>query len=303
MQNPVDLRLKEYRFQSKQINPQTTFMNLNKIAHANWFSNFITIIILINAILIGVQTEIHSVIINNIQHSILVIFIIEILIRWFGKNSTQEYVSNYWNWFDIIIVLIALIPTSIFADGAALSALRVARVFRVIRMFKAFPELQLLVKVLLRSFQSVYFACLLLLVFMYMYSVIGVTLFSDLTTVETAHSSDVDPFGNILEAFFSLFRVTTGEDWTDLRYDLMLETSPIIMNTYFISWYVLSAFLLINIVFGAIINNYEIVYSEEAAKLKEDKDEADDESDPLLGKINVLEKKIDSLIASQCDKT
>ncbi|MGK0177013.1 MAG: voltage-gated sodium channel, partial [Lentimonas sp.] len=181
-------------------------MNFKKLAQAKWFSNFITIVILINAILIGVQTEIHSLVIENIQSVILVIFVIEIFIRFTGRESTKDYFSNYWNLFDITIVIIALIPTSIFADGAALSALRVARVFRVIRMFKAFPELQLLVKVLLRSFQSVYFACLLLLVFMYMYSVIGVTLFRGLTTVETAHSDTTDPFGNVLEGFFSLFR-------------------------------------------------------------------------------------------------
>jgi voltage-gated sodium channel len=271
-------------------------MNLNKIAHANWFSNLITVIIIINAILIGVQTEVHSVIINNTQHAILGIFILEILIRWFGRNSTKEYVNNYWNWFDIIIVGIALIPPSIFSDGAALSALRVARVFRVIRMFKAFPELQLLVKVLLRSFQSVYFACLLLLVFMYMYSVIGVTLFRGLTTVETAHSNNVDPFGNVLEAFFSLFRVTTGEDWTDLRYDLMSQTSSLLMNNYFISWYVLSAFLLINIVFGAIINNYEVVYAEEAQNSAKDKEDISFE-DPLPERIGALEEKIDLLLA------
>lgn len=272
-------------------------MNLNKIAHANRFSNFITVIIIVNALLIGVQTEVHSVVINNIQHIILGIFILEIFIRWFGRNSTKEYVNNYWNWFDVVIVLIALIPPSIFADGAALSALRVARVFRVIRMFKAFPELQLLVRVLLRSFQSVYYACLLLLVFMYMYSVIGVTLFRGLTTVETAHSDNVDPFGNILEGFFSLFRVTTGEDWTDLRYDLMTQTSSVMINTYFVSWYVLSAFLLINIVFGAIINNYEVVYSEEAARLNE----GNEPEDPLLVKIDGLEKKIDSLLAKNSD--
>ena len=245
------------------------------------------------------QTEIESAIIDNIQHGILGVFILEIFIRWFGRESTQDYVNNYWNWFDVTIVIIALIPPSIFPDGAALSALRVARVFRVIRMFKAFPELQLLVRVLLRSFKSVYFACLLLLVFMYMYAVIGVTLFRGMTTVETAHSNNVDPFRNILEAFFSLFRVTTGEDWTDLRYDLIAETSSFMANAYFVSWYVLSAFLLINIVFGAIINNYEIVYDEEAKKLEENKEEVED---PLSKKLRALEVKIDRLVEQHSDK-
>jgi voltage-gated sodium channel len=140
-----------------------------------------------------------------------------------------------------------------------------------------------------------------------MYSVIGVTLFRGLTTVETAHSDTTDPFGNVLEGFFSLFRVTTGEDWTDLRYDLMTQASSFIINTYFISWYILSAFLLINIVFGAIINNYEIVYSEEAAKLKKEAGEEGEDSEledhPLLKKINDLETKIDRLVARQSDKS
>ena len=35
-----------------------------------------------------------------------------------------------------------------------------------------------------------------------------------------------------------------------------------LINIYYLTWYVLSAFLLINIVFGAIINNYEIIYNE-----------------------------------------
>ena len=287
--------------------PFDHFMNLNKIAHADWFSNFITAIIIVNATLIGVQTEVHNIVIEGVQHVILWIFLIEIIIRFFGRNSTEDYVNNYWNWFDIIIVAIAVIPSDWFADGPALSALRVARVFRVIRMFKAFPELLLLVKVLLRSFKSVYFACLLLLVFMYMYSVIGVTLFRGVTTVETAHSETFDPFGNIAEAFFSLFRVTTGEDWTDLRYDLMGEGEDyFLVNTYFITWYVLSAFLLINIVFGAIINNYEIVYNEEIEKEKLEGDGSenpfDEFEDPLMDKVKSLEAKIDSLIASQSDK-
>jgi len=132
---------------------------------------------------------------------------------------------------------------------------------------------------------------------MYMYSVIGVTLFRDVTTVETAHTSTIDPFGNVFESFFSLFRVTTGEDWTDLRYDLMSETSPLLVNVYFITWYILSAFLLVNIVFGAIINNYEIVYSEEFSNNDEDSEE-----DPLLKKIDTLEAKIDRLLEDQTSR-
>ena len=133
----------------------------------------------------------------------------------------------------------------------------------MIRLFKAFPELQLMVRVLLKSLKSVAYAGLLLIIFMYIYSIIGVIIFKGHTTIVTAHTDFIDPFGSIGEAFFSLFNVTIG--WTDLRYDLMGKNSNLshlIINIYYLTWYVLSAFLLINIVFGAIINNYEIIYNE-----------------------------------------
>ena len=76
----------------------------------------------------------------------------------------------------------------------------------------------------------------------------------------------------------------------------MVQADYWLVNTYFISWYVMSAFLLVNIVFGAIINNYEIVYNEEMGTT--DDGEIDD---PLLEKIEALEAKIDRLI-EQPDK-
>lgn len=268
-------------------------MNIRKIAHSDLFSNIIVVVIVVNAVLIGVQTLVDNIVINTVQYCILGIFIAEIFIRWFGRETTKSYVENYWNWFDIAIVLVALIPPSLFSDGPALSTLRVIRVFRVVRMFKAFPELQLVVKVLLVSFKSVYYTCFLLLIFMYIYSVIGVTLFKGVTTVVTAYVDDLDPFGNIFEAFFSLFRVTTGEDWTDLRYDLMAGTSKLLVDTYFLSWYILSAFLLVNIVFGAIINNYEIIYGQEQKTIEHN------EKQQLIEKVNLIENKIDQLLDVQ----
>jgi len=279
-------------------------MNIKKIAHSNIFINFIIVIILINAALIGIQTMVDNVLIDVVQISILGIFIIEIFIRWLGKETAKVYFTNTWNWFDIAIVLLSLIPPDVFSDSSAVSALRVIRVFRVLRIFKAFPELQLMVKVLLKSFQSVIYAGVLLLIFMYIYSIMGVILFKGDTTVVTAHIDSIDPFDDIMEACFSLFRVSTSEDWTDLRYDLLnhkVKTSPLIINVYFLSWYVLSAFLLLNIITGAVINNYEIIYknnkeNEEEEEEKEEIAKKEKEDKELLEKIKNIESKIDFLV-------
>ena len=263
-----------------------------KIEKSRVFFNIVLLAIIMNAFLIGVQATIKNELVDDVQYIILFVFIVEIIIRWLARDSVISFIKNPWNWFDLIIVSISLIPDSLFLDASSISALRVIRVFRVLRLFKAFPELQLMVKVLLRSFKSVLYAGALLLVFMYIYSIIGVILFKGSTTVVTAHSDFIDPFGSISEAFFSLFRVTTGEDWTDLRYDMMTSISGgaslLVINIYYISWYILSAFILMNIVFGAIITNYERIYSES----KGDKNESLD----LLNKISILESKIDKLI-------
>ena len=63
-------------------------------------------------------------------------------------------------------------------------------------------------------------------------------------------------------SIISLFRVTTGEDWTDLRYDLLSSDVPFwLINSYFVSWLILSAFFLLNIIIGAVVKNYDSEYT------------------------------------------
>jgi len=260
---------------------------IQTLVHSNIFDYFITSIIFTNAILIGVEISFRSEVISNIQSSCLAIFIIEIALRWIGKNSLSEYLKNGWNWYDIIIVLISLIPESIFTDAEVISALRILRVFRIFRIFKAIPSMGLMARVLIGSLKSLFQATFFLIIFMYLYSIIGVILFKGETCVINHSKEIIDPYGSIGEAFFSLFRITTGEDWTDLRYNLMKNNeSNIIVNIYHISWMVLSAFLLLNIIVGAIVNNYEEESNKTSIKETEDKIEI------LLKKLNSIEKKL-----------
>jgi len=261
-------------------------MKVKNIVHSKRFENIVIFMILLNAIFIGVQTSVKIDIVDSLQLFILLFFIIELLLRWFAKKSISQFLKNGWNWFDFIIIVITLIPESIVQDSELILLLRFLKVLRILRIFKALPELRLMVAVMFKSFKSVGYAGLLLLLFMYIYAVVGVVLFKDLTTVITAHTDYIDPFGTIGESFFSLFRISTGEDWTDLRYNLLqknINYSSVVINIYFISWYVFSAFILLNIVFGAIINNYEVLYSKD---------------DKLHDKINSLEREIANLVKS-----
>ena len=262
---------------------------ISKLVKSNSFTFVVTLVIIINAILIGFELSYTNIVISAIQNFCIFFFIVEIIIRWIGKDSASAYFRNGWNWFDIIVVGISLIPPNLFEEVEVVSALRVLRVFRVFRLLKALPNVGLMARVLFKSIGSLLQAIAFLLIFMYLYALIGVILFKGQIYVANIEEVQIDPFGNVSEAFFSLFRVTTGEDWTDLRYDLIDASSTNwLVNIYFVSWMILSAFLLVNIIIGAIVNNYDMEYH------KEREDEQDSKLDSILQQINEIKKKLDT---------
>lgn len=266
------------------------------------FELIITGIILLNSVLIGVETYHTSETISLVQQTILYIFTFEIIVRFIAAKDVKSFFQDGWNVFDLTLVLIGYIPETLVANGSMMMALRVLRVFRVLRLLRSTKELKLIVTVLLKSMSAMFYNLVLFLIFVYLYAIIGVSLFKlpDPNTLSgkekenyelfiaeapNAPTNSPDPFGELGEAVFTLFRELTGEDWTDLRYNHLtavkygvLKTNSAVITTYHVSWFCLSAFLLLNLVTGAVINNYQVamIESEERKKKRqlEEKKEA-----------------------------
>lgn len=270
-----------------------------KIANNKAFELCITAIILINSLLIGVETYTSNETIRLIQQSILYVFTFEILLRFIAAKNLKSFFCDGWNIFDLVLVLIGYIPEDIVANASTMMALRVLRVFRVLRLLRSAKELKLIVSVLLKSTSAMFYNLVLFLIFVYLYAIIGVSLFKlpnpdDLTPegkqnyelymqeAPNAPGNSPDPFEDLGEAIFTLFRELTGEDWTDLRYNHLtaakygvIKTSNAIITTYHVSWFCLSAFLLLNIVTGAVINNYQLAINEREEEKKKKEEEHD----------------------------
>lgn len=233
------------------------------------FNNFIFVIICINCVLIGVETFNDSANIKKAQNIILWIYVIELTLRWLGRESNHTFFKDGWNYFDFFVVVISFVPAS-----GPLSVLRILRVLRIFRAVKAIPELKLISNVLIRSLSSLSYTGLFFGIFIYIYAVMGVMLFKFQDYANSAYQAAQegypDPYGTLSEASFTLFRILTGEDWTDLRYHLLEFSSypDWVVTAYHVSWMVLAAFLLINLVIGAVINNYDEVMRKEREALK-----------------------------------
>lgn len=264
------------------------------LASAKWFEVFIVAVILVNSILIGLETYKITRTMKLIQTIILIIFTVEIAIRFIARDSIKSFFSSGWNIFDLSLVLISYIPESLFASSSVIMVVRVLRVFRVLRLLRTSGEIKLIVSVLVKSFSALFYNGLFFFIFIYLFAIIGVSIFrlpsydslppekqaAYIELMEVAPNSpecSPEPYGTLGEAMFTLFRALTGEDWTDLRYNLvkanelgLISTPSPVITTFHVVWFILAAFLLLNLVVGAIVNNYQIIMEESKRKQQDE---------------------------------
>lgn len=253
-------------------------------------------VILLNCAFIGVETYTTIPAITVCQRIILYIFTLEITLRFIAADSIISFFKGGWNIFDLTLVIVGWIPEDAFGNGSAMLALRVLRVFRVLRLLRTSKEIRLIISVLIKSLSALFYNVIFFFIFVYLFAIIGVGLFrmpkpeqlspAELVKYEqfmevapNAPTNSPDPFGSLDEALFTLFRELTGEDWTDIRYNLvtaseydLIKVSPTVITTYHVLWFIISAFLLLNLVVGAIVNNYQVVIEESKEKEKKRKE-------------------------------
>ncbi len=228
-------------------------MNAKAMINHNTFGKIILGVIVFNATLIGISTYEPYPILYTLEWICIWIFVAEIGLKFYARESTEAYFKSGWNIFDIIVVGSAFVPNI----TTIATLLRILRVFRVLRLVDGLPELRLIVTVLMKSLTSMTYIALLMFISFYIYAVMGVELFGEAQPVE---------FGNLQESFFTLFRILTCDAWAELRGACLEHGNYWAVTAYFVSWVTISTFLLINLVVGAVLNNYQIVHEKEKMK-------------------------------------
>jgi voltage-gated sodium channel len=261
----------------------------------NNFDNFILIIILISAVLIGLETE--PWLVNQFHYQfhiadiiILGIFIFEIIFKMIAQGlKPWKYFHDPWNLFDFIIVILSFLPyivthgqddTHAFAAFRVIRLVRAVRVFRVFRVITHIKHLQILVETLIKSLPSLMYVIILLGIFFYIYSVIGVFLFGQY---------DQNHFGNLQSALLTMFECIAGS-WTDIvdnLYQFKDMPHPWVIPYFFISFYFLAGLIILNLFIGIIVSELSSVKEAKIiAEIREGFiDDLDKESSNLLKKL------------------
>ena len=231
------------------------------------FNIFINTIIVLTSVFVGIETnkkfvrefafEFHT-----INLVVQYIFLTEILIRFLATwDKPKDFFFNSWNVFDLSLVVGSFLPF-----GTYPFVLRLLRLARLARILRDIHQLRIICLSLARSIKPTGFVCVLVFLLIYVYGVIGTTLFSE---------NDPINFGNLAVSMSSLLQ-TTFEGWTDILFIQMYgckdygytnyghlcnspSAMPITSLIYFLSFIVINGLVIMNLVIGIIIDNMNVV--------------------------------------------
>ena len=228
------------------VNPVQAFAR--HVVSAPWFEPFMIALILLNAVIIGLETSRELVASYNGwlragNDIILGVFIVEAALKIIAVAPRWGlYFRSGWNLFDLSVIALSLIP----AIGEFALVARLIRILRVLRLISAVPQLRLIVATLVRSIPSMGHVILLMSIIFYIYAVTGFHLFAE---------ADAEHWGTLGAALLTLFQMVTLEGWVEVM-EAALDAHPLAW-IYFVSFILLGTFVVLNLFIAVVINNLE----------------------------------------------
>jgi len=256
---------------------------LRDFVESRAFQIFVTTVIIINAVTLGLETSPTIVgyagpFLHVIDSAALWIFTIELLLK-FGVYRTRFF-RDGWNLFDFTIVTIAWIPAA-----GPLSVLRALRIMRVLRLVSVVPSMRKVVSALINALPGMGSIVLVLLLVYYIAAVMATNLFGE---------AFPDWFGNIGASMFSLFQIMTLESWSMGIVRPVMDIYPHAW-TFFVPFIVVTSFTVLNLFIALIVNSMQMLNAETSEEIHETADIAHDEREELAMKIDALASEIRKL--------
>uniref|UniRef100_A0A8I5TU78 Cation channel sperm-associated protein 2 n=1 Tax=Pongo abelii TaxID=9601 RepID=A0A8I5TU78_PONAB len=240
------------------------------------FKNFIIFLVFLNTIVLMVEIELLEstntklwplkLTLEVAAWFILLIFILEILLKWLSNFSI--FWKSAWNVFDFVVTMLSLLPEVVVLVGVTgqsewLQLLRICRVLRSLKLLAQFHQIRVIILVLVRALKSMTFLLMLLFIF-YIFVVTGVYIFSEYT-----HSPHQDLeyhvfFSDLPNSLVTVFILFTLDHWYVLLQDIwkVPEVSSIFSSIYFILWLLLGSIIFRSIIVAMMVTNFQNIRKE-----------------------------------------
>ncbi|XP_059361338.1 voltage-dependent L-type calcium channel subunit alpha-1C-like isoform X4 [Carassius carassius] len=255
------------------------------VVNSTYFEYLMFTLILLNTICLAMQhhgqSQSFSKAMNILNMLFTGLFTVEMILKLIAFKP-RGYFSDPWNVFDFLIVIGSIIDVILSEinglqnteDNARISItfFRLFRVMRLVKLLSRGEGIRTLLWTFIKSFQALPYVALLIVMLFFIYAVIGMQMFGKIALRDNSQINRNNNFQTFPQAVLLLFRCATGEAWQEI----MLACSPkrpcekgseVNHNSedcgshfaiiYFVSFYMLCAFLIINLFVAVIMDNFD----------------------------------------------
>ncbi|XP_011061777.1 PREDICTED: voltage-dependent T-type calcium channel subunit alpha-1G isoform X4 [Acromyrmex echinatior] len=252
---------------------------IKKLVEHKYFQQGILLAILINTLSMGIEYHNQpeqltvAVEISNIVFS--AIFAVEMLLKIIAEGPFG-YISNGFNVFDGIVVVLSVVELcqSVVEERGGSSGLSVLRTFRLLRILKLvrfLPNLRRQLFVMLRTMDNVAVFFSLLVLFIFIFSILGMYLFggkfcmwadrsrpctcAEVVSRHPLCRCDRKHFNDIVWALVTVFQILTQEDWNVVLFNGMQKTSHW-AALYFVALMTFGNYVLFNLLVAILVEGF-----------------------------------------------
>lgn len=247
--------------------------------------NFITGLILVNAVTLGLETypvevPVLADALPLADKIIVSVFVIELMLKMIAYGP--RFFRSGWNWFDLIIVSVSLVP-----DAGAFTVLRAMRILRVFRLFSVMPDMRKVVEALMKAIPGMGAILAVLALMFYVAAVMATKLFGG--------SSDM--FGTLGASAFTLFQVMTLEGWAMDVARPVMEEYPFAW-LFFLIFIVLTSFAVLNMFIAVIVDSLQSKhFDEEEERAAQSEAEAQEDRQVIHNELKAIRAELAALRA------
>ena len=244
---------------------------LGRWIEQGWPYRLILGLIIANAVTLGLETSETVVaeaggVLRVFNVFVLGVFCLEILTKLVAFGP--RFFRSGWNVMDFLVVAISLVPAA-----GPLAILRSLRILRVLRLLSTVRRLRQLTESLLSAIPSIGWITFMLGLVFYVFAVIGTELFG---------GRFPEWFGNIGASMYTLFQVMTLESWSMGIARPVMDAYPLAW-LYFVPFILISAFTILNLFIGIIVNSMQALHwEEEETRRQETESRAHAEREEML---------------------
>uniref|UniRef100_A0A665X7W0 Voltage-dependent L-type calcium channel subunit alpha n=1 Tax=Echeneis naucrates TaxID=173247 RepID=A0A665X7W0_ECHNA len=267
------------------------------IVTSSYFEYLMFFLIMLNTLCLGMQHCNQSDHVTKLSDTLnlifTVLFTVEMILKLMAFKA-RGYFGDPWNVFDFVIVIgsvvdviLSEVDTALASSGGlyclhgcasenasvSITFFRLFRVMRLVKLLNRSEGIRNLLWTFIKSFQALPHVALLIVMLFFIYAVIGMQIFGKIALVDGTQINRNNNFQTFPQAVLMLFRCATGEAWQEVmmasmygkKCDPKSDFLPGEEYTcgsnfavfYFLSFYCLCAFLILNLFVAVIMDNFD----------------------------------------------